>query len=135
MGGMTEHPDYDSVCSGRSGHAEVVQVAFDPALIQYPTILDWFWRSHDPTTLNRQGNDVGTQYRSAIFFHSEEQRQQAEESREAYQKRLSSPIVTEIVPAAVFYEAESYHQDFTNRNPSHSYVRHVILPKLSKLGL
>lgn len=134
MGGATHAPDYDSVCSGRTGHAEVVQVAFNPELVQYPAILEWFWKSHDPTTLNRQGNDVGTQYRSAIFYHSEEQRQLALESREGYQKRLTSPIVTEIVQAGVFFEAEAYHQDFTRRNPSHPYVQHVIMPKLRKLG-
>ncbi|MGH7150906.1 MAG: peptide-methionine (S)-S-oxide reductase MsrA, partial [Planctomycetota bacterium] len=122
---------------GTTGHAEVVQVTFDPKRISYATLLDWFWRLHDPTTLNRQGTDVGTQYRSAVFYHSEEQRKAAEASLEAVEKAgaFDDPIVTEIVAAGPFYSAEDYHQDYYRANKEQGYCRAVIAPKLGKLGL
>ena len=135
MGGTTKRPTYEQVCSGATGHAEVVQVDFDPARIGYDTLLDWFWRLHDPTTLNRQGNDVGTQYRSAIFFHSPEQRAVAEKSKAAAQQSFSSPIVTEITPASDYFAGEAYHQDYYRQNRTQGYCRVVIRPKLEKLGL
>lgn len=112
-----EKPTYEDVCTGRTGHAEVVQVEYDPARVTYATLLDTFWTNHDPTTLNSQGPDVGTQYRSAIFFHSEEQRIAAEESREQLNNsgKLRRPVVTEITPASSFYEAEEYHQRYLEK--------------------
>jgi len=121
-GGATENPSYEDVCTGRTGHAEVVQVEFDPARVSYEALLDVLWANHDPTTMNRQGPDVGTQYRSAIFFHSDEQREQAEASknRAAESSRFTRPIVTEITAAAPFYRAEDYHQQyFAKRGISH----------------
>ncbi|MCI0588088.1 MAG: peptide-methionine (S)-S-oxide reductase MsrA [Planctomycetes bacterium] len=137
MGGKVANPSYKQVCSGTTGHAEVVQVTFDPKRISYATLLDWFWRLHDPTTLNRQGNDMGTQYRSAVFTHSEEQRKAAEASLEAVEKSgaFEDPIVTEIVAAGPFYSAEAYHQDYYRGNREQGYCRAVIAPKLDKLGL
>lgn len=135
MGGSVENPTYEQVCSGRTGHAEVVQVRFDPSRIRYEELLDWFWRSHDPTTLNRQGPDVGTQYRSVIFYHDEAQREAAERSKADAQARFSSPIVTEIAPAGTFWEAENYHQDYYRLNGEAPYCRVMIAPKLKKLGL
>jgi len=137
MGGHVKDPSYEQVCSGTTGHAEVVQVRFDPSVLSYSDLLAWFWRLHDPTTLNRQGNDVGTQYRSAIFYHSDEQERVAEASREQAQRSgdFSDPIVTEIVPAADFYSAEGYHQDYYQQNKRQNYCRFVIAPKLDKLGL
>lgn len=135
MGGSTANPDYKAVCSGTTGHAEVVQVTFDPRRIGYEQLLGWFWRLHDPTSLNRQGNDKGTQYRSAIFTHSDAQRQAAERSRTAAQGAFVLPIVTEITPASRFYEAEDYHQDYYRKNPNESYCQAVIAPKLGKVGL
>jgi peptide-methionine (S)-S-oxide reductase len=135
MGGRLERPTYKQVCAGDSGHAEVVQVSFDPARIPYAELLDWFWQLHDPTTLNRQGADVGEQYRSAIFYHSEEQRAEAERSRAAAAADFEDPIVTEITPAEAFYEAEDYHQDYYRGNREQGYCRAVIRPKLKKLGL
>lgn len=134
MGGKISKPTYKEVCSGLTGHAEVIQITFDPAVISYQEILEVFWNTHDPTTLNRQGNDAGTQYRSAIFYHSEAQREIAE----AYKKQLdtsgvfTSPIVTEIVPAVVFYPAEEYHQDYYNQNGSQPYCQFVVRPKVEK---
>jgi peptide-methionine (S)-S-oxide reductase len=122
-GGFTQNPTYEEVCSGRTGHAESVRVVFDPAKISYGELLRVFWESHDPTQGMRQGNDVGTQYRSAIFFHSQEQEAEAEASRAAYQKRLSDAgygeITTQIVPAGEFYFAEDYHQQYLSeaKNP------------------
>jgi len=113
-GGKTEGPTYKDVCSGRTGHAEVVLVEFDPALISFKDLLDIFWANHDPTTLNRQGPDVGEQYRSAVFFFDEEQEKVARDSKEKLQNsgKLKKPVVTEITPAATFYAAEEYHQKY-----------------------
>lgn len=135
MGGASRNPSYREVSAGESGHAEVVQVVFDPAKVTYEALLDWFWKSHDPTTLNRQGADEGTQYRSAIFVHGPEQRAAAERSKAAAQARFEDPIVTEIADAAPFTEAEDYHQDYYRQNRAQSYCRAVIQPKLKKLGL
>jgi peptide-methionine (S)-S-oxide reductase len=131
-GGKTEDPTYRQVCGGDSGHAEVVQIEFDPAQISLAKLLDWFWMAHDPTTLNRQGNDVGTQYRSVIFYHSDAQRTVAEQSKAAAQKELAAPIVTEIVSLKKFYPAEDYHQDYFRKNPSNAYCQATIPPKLKK---
>lgn len=135
MGGTTPNPTYEQVCSGRSGHAEVVQVTFDPAKVGYDALLEWFWKAHDPTTLNRQGADEGTQYRSAIFVHSDAQRAAAERSKAAAQAQFEDRIVTEIVPASAFTPAEGYHQDYYRGNRAQPYCRAVITPKLKKLGL
>ena len=120
-GGHTPNPTYEEVCSGRTGHAEAVRVVFDPAKVSYADLLKAFWEDHNPTQGLRQGNDVGSQYRSAIFYHSPEQKQQAEESRDAYAKRLAEAgygeITTEIVPASEFYFAEDYHQQYLHKNP------------------
>jgi peptide-methionine (S)-S-oxide reductase len=131
-GGKSENPTYKEVCSGETGHAEVIQVEFDPKTISYEKILDTFWDAHDPTTLNRQGNDNGTQYRSIILYNSEAQRDAAEKSKAAAQKRFQDPIVTEIVPLKKFYKAEGYHQDYFRSNPSQPYCRAVIQPKVEK---
>ncbi len=137
MGGHTENPTYKQICNGDTGHAEVVQVSFDPDTLSYAAVLDWFWRLHDPTTLNRQGGDVGTQYRSAIFVHSDDQRRVAEASKAAADASgaFSSRIVTEITDASTYYPAEEYHQDYYRANKSQGYCRMVIAPKLGKLGL
>lgn len=133
-GGKTSNPTYKEVCSGLTGHAEVVQITFDPNKISYDELLEVFWKTHDPTTLNRQGNDVGTQYRSVIFYHNDEQKRKAE----AYLKKLNAekvwnaPIVTEISPFAKFYKAEDYHQEYFANNPEQAYCRFVIVPKLEK---
>jgi peptide-methionine (S)-S-oxide reductase len=134
-GGLTENPTYYQICSGTTGHAEVVQLTFDPAVISFADLLYVFWRTHDPTTLNRQGADVGTQYRSAIFYHSEEQRVIAEQAKqEANASGLwSRPIVTEIVPFTTFYPAEDYHQNYYRSNPYQPYCTVVIDPKMRKL--
>jgi peptide-methionine (S)-S-oxide reductase len=134
-GGQTEDPTYKDICTGQTGHAEVVKVTFDPSVITYAELLDWFWRLHDPTTLNRQGNDRGTQYRSAIFYHSEDQRRIAETSKKDVQPSFDDPIVTEVTAAATFYPAEQYHQGYYFDNSSQGYCRMVIAPKLKKLGL
>ena len=135
MGGSVADPTYRQVCEGTTGHAEVVQVTYDPSEITYAQLLDWFWKLHDPTTPNRQGHDEGTQYRSAIFFHTPEQKAEAERAKAAAQKDFAEPIVTEIVAAAPFYEAEDYHQDYYRQNANQPYCRAVITPKLDKLGL
>lgn len=138
MGGAVANPSYRDVCTGETGHAEVVQVTFDPSTVSYAKLLDWFFKLHDPTTLNRQGGDEGTQYRSAIFFHSEAQRAAAWAKKAELEaaKAFRSPIVTEITAAATYYEADVSHQDYyrfnKNKNP---YCRVVITPKLDKLGL
>jgi peptide-methionine (S)-S-oxide reductase len=134
-GGTTDRPTYQQVCTGSTGHAEVVQVTFDPSEISYRELLDVFFASHDPTTLNRQGADVGTQYRSVIFYHSPEQRQVAEELiRDLNAQAIwPRPIVTQIVPVGPFYEAEDYHHDYYHRNPTQPYCQVVIEPKLTKL--
>ncbi len=137
MGGHKENPTYEEVCGGRTGHAEVVQVEFDPAIVSYEKLLEWFWSAHDPTEVNRQGADVGTQYRSVIFYHSEAQKQAAEASRDRLAKsgRFRKPIATAIEPAGRFWPAKESHQDYFRRNPSAGYCRVVIAPKLKKLGL
>ena len=129
--GDTEDPKYKEVCSGTTGHAEVVRVSFDPAKVSYETLLDQFWKMHDPTTLNRQGADVGTQYRSGIFYHSEEQKAKALASREKVAANYKDPIVTEIVEAREFYPAEVYHQNYFRNNPNAPYSR-FIQSKLDK---
>lgn len=133
-GGRDPNPTYEDVCGGHTGHAEVVQVTFDPARISYAEILRVFFGTHDPTTLNRQGADRGTQYRSVIFYHSEEQRRVAEDvMRDLGDKEVfDSPIVTELSPAPTFYIAESYHQEFFARNPGQGYCQVVVAPKVAK---
>ncbi len=135
-GGHVENPTYEQVCRKNTGHYEVVQIKFDPAKISYEEILTWFWKAHNPTQANGQGNDIGEPYRPAIFVHSEEQRKKAEASKAEFQKTLQAPIATKILDSAKFYSAEGYHQDYyklnKNRNP---YCRVVIAPKLKKLGL
>ena len=131
-GGSTERPTYEAVCNGTTGHAEVIQIAFDPTAVSFADILDVFFHTHDPTTLNRQGNDVGSQYRSAIFYHNEEQKRVAEETIRAMATDYRQPIVTEITPFSAFYPAESYHQDFFNRNPRQGYCQFVVSPKVDK---
>jgi peptide-methionine (S)-S-oxide reductase len=137
MGGHVDKPSYDQVCTGQTNHAEVVQITFDPEEIAFDTLLDLFWGAHNPTTLNQQGADRGTQYRSAIFSHSEEQKTVAEKSKNELDAsgQLDQPIVTEITPASVFYPAEDYHQEYYSRNKSAPYCQMVIQPKLRKLGL
>ncbi len=136
MGGDLENPTYEDICSGTSGHAEVVHVVFDPQKISLARVLDWFWEMHDPTTLNRQGNDIGTQYRSAIFYQNDEQKKIAEASKLATAKELGVPVVTEITAASRFYPAENYHQNYYRENKSKNpYCRFVISPKLRKLEL
>jgi len=134
-GGALKNPTYDDICTGMSGHAEVVQVAFDPAVISYDQLLLAFWHTHDPTTLNRQGNDVGPQYRSVIFYHTDEQKKAAEASKRKLDAARVFPglIVTEIVPAADFYRAENYHQNYYRNNPNRGYCQFIIRPKLEKL--
>ncbi len=135
-GGSVKNPTYDDICGGSTGHAEVVQVVFDPKKISYERVLAWFWDLHDPTTLNRQGNDVGDQYRSAIYYHSDEQKKIAEASKAAAKENFKDPIVTEITKATEFYPAENYHQNFYSQNKSkNSYCKFVIEPKLKKLKL
>jgi peptide-methionine (S)-S-oxide reductase len=133
-GGNTPNPTYQQVCAGNTGHAEVIQVEFDPQVISYEKILETFWEAHDPTTLNRQGNDTGTQYRSVIFYHNAAQMEVAEKSRAAARKNFSRPIVTEIAPLTVFYKAEGYHQNYYRSNPNQGYCRAVIRPKVEKFG-
>ncbi len=137
MGGEVEDPTYEQICSGTTGHAEVARITFDPDVLSYEELLRWFWKLHDPTTLNRQGNDVGTQYRSVIFTHSPEQRATAEASRKAADASgvFTDPIVTEIADATTFYEAKGSHQDYYRQNKEQPYCRFVIAPKLDKLGL
>jgi peptide-methionine (S)-S-oxide reductase len=134
MGGHLDNPDYQAVCTGTTGHAEVVQVTFDPAAITYREILEIFFAIHDPTTRDRQGNDTGTQYRSAIFYHDEAQRQTAEQMvRElGAQGVWPAPIVTEVAPAGAFYRAEDYHQEYFQNNPRQPYCAYVVAPKVQK---
>jgi peptide-methionine (S)-S-oxide reductase len=133
-GGATPNPSYRDVCSGMTGHAEVVQITFDPGQISYKELLEIFFTIHDPTTLNRQGNDIGTQYRSAIFYHDLEQKAVAEQVvREMEAAHIwSRPIVTEIAPLKAFFPAEEYHQDYFKRNPAQPYCQVVIAPKVAK---
>lgn len=132
-GGHTKNPTYKEVCTGETGHAEVAQIEFDPARISFEKLLEVFWEAHDPTTLNRQGADAGTQYRSVIFYESEAQKAAAEKSKAGAAKKFSRPIVTEIVPLTQFYKAEGYHQDYFRNNQNAPYCRAVIRPKLEKL--
>jgi len=134
MGGQLANPTYEAVCSGTTGHAEAVQVTFDPAATDYRDILHVFFAIHDPTTLNRQGNDVGTQYRSAIFYHDDRQRAIAEEViRELNAEQIwPSPIVTEVAPASTFYKAEAYHQEYFRNNPRQPYCAYIVAPKVQK---
>jgi peptide-methionine (S)-S-oxide reductase len=133
-GGPIDNPTYREVCNGTTGHAECVRITYDPAKVTYPELLEAFFRSHDPTTLNRQGNDIGTQYRSVIFYQNEEQRQWAETAKAELNRSgaYSNPIVTEISPAETFYPAEAYHQNYFKNNPSQGYCTFVIAPKLDK---
>jgi len=134
MGGRSAHPTYQDVCSGTTGHVEVVEITFDPALIGYRDVLEVFFATHDPTTLNRQGNDSGTQYRSVIFYHSPEQRVTAEEViRElTAEKVYADPIVTAVEPATEFYPAEDYHQQYFENHPYQPYCAFVVAPKVQK---
>ena len=132
-GGTTENPTYEEVCSETTGHAEVTEIVFDPAKISYNQLLDVFWQAHDPTTLNRQGADVGTSYRSIILYRDDKQRLEAEKSKIGAQQNFHHPIVTEIVPLKKFYPAEGYHQKYYDNNPDASYCQIVIAPKLEKL--
>ncbi len=133
-GGDVPNPSYELVCTGRTGHAEVVQITFDPAVISYRELLEVFFTVHDPTTLNRQGADVGTQYRSVIFYHSPEQRATAEDviADVARQGWYNDPLVTQLAPYETFYPAEDYHQQYFERNPFQGYCRVVIAPKVAK---
>lgn len=134
MGGQSTNPTYEQICTGRTGHAEVIQVKFDPAIISFRGILEVFFAVHNPTTLNRQGNDAGTQYRSAIFYHTAEQKAVAEQVIQSVGggKVWDDPIVTEVAPATTFHAAEEYHQEFFKRNPHQGYCMAVVSPKLSK---
>jgi peptide-methionine (S)-S-oxide reductase len=132
-GGQTDNPTYEDICTGKTGHAEVVKIEYDPEKISYDKIIDLFWDAHDPTTLNRQGADVGTQYRSIILTQNDEETRIANASKDRAQAKIKSPIVTEIVQLEKFYPAEDYHQDFYRENPMHPYNMAVIRPKLQKL--
>jgi peptide-methionine (S)-S-oxide reductase len=132
-GGRTADPTYEQVCTGATGHAEVTQIEFDSAKISYAKLLDVFWQAHDPTTLNQQGADQGTQYRSIILYHGDAQKAAAEKSRADAQKNFKHPIVTEIAPFTKFYRAEDYHQEYYDHNTSAAYCQIVIAPKLEKL--
>ena len=133
-GGHVENPTYEQVVTGRTGHAEVCQIQFDPDQISFEDILEVFFNTHDPTTLNRQGNDIGTQYRSVIFYHTDEQRETAERIKAELDTSgtWKNPIVTEIVPIKKFYKAEDYHQNYYRNNPNQGYCQLVIAPKLRK---
>ncbi len=134
-GGSKENPSYTAVSTGTTGHAEAIQLTFDPNIISYSHLLDIFWATHDPTTLNKQGADVGTQYRSVIFYHDEDQKRVAEESKDTMETsgKLSDKIVTEIVPYTTFYKAEDYHQNYYDQNQGATYCSLVIDPKIQKL--
>lgn len=136
-GGRVKNPTYKEICAGDTGHAEAIKIDFDPATITYEKLLDVFWTAHDPTQLNRQGNDVGEQYRSVIFYEGDAQRAAAKASKEkiAASGHFSKPIVTGIEPAGIFYPAESYHQGYYRNNREQGYCQFVIRPKLEKLGL
>lgn len=132
MGGNIEHPTYEQVCGGKTGHAEVVQITFDPANVSYRDILQVFFAIHDPTTRDRQGNDVGPQYRSVVFYHSDEQLRIAEQVLRESEQHFAVPIVTEIQPVSTFYIAEAYHQEYFRNNPNAGYCAYVVAPKVSK---
>ena len=133
-GGQTADPSYEDICTGKTGHAEVIQVIYDPKVVTYVELLEVFWKTHDPTTLNRQGSDVGTQYRSVIFYHNDEQRELAERYKHELDQSglFADAVVTEITPMGVFYPAEDYHQNYYQRNPRQPYCVAVIGPKLEK---
>jgi len=135
MGGQIENPSYEAVCSGTTGHAEVAQITYDPDIISFEELLEVFWQTHDPTTLNRQGNDVGTQYRSAIFFHNQQQMQAAEKYKQALAESgaWDAPVVTEVNALETFYPAEDYHQNYYNSNGGQPYCTFVVKPKVDKL--
>ncbi len=135
MGGTTVNPTYQQICTGKTGHAEVIQIAYDPQVVSYEKLLEVFWATHDPTTLNRQGYDTGTQYRSVVFFHDDQQRQLAEKWKSKLDQSglFKDPIVTEITAAGPFYEAEDYHQDYFRNNPDAPYCQANIPSKLQKL--
>jgi|TARA_B100000475_G_scaffold2483_1_gene2164 peptide-methionine (S)-S-oxide reductase len=137
MGGKIPNPTYEQICTGRTGHAEVIKVEFDTDKISLDKVLAVFWKAHDPTTLNRQGADIGTQYRSAIFYHNETDKLVADKSKKMADKtgEFKRPIVTEVTKASIFYKAEEYHQNYFNLNSNAPYCRAVIWPKLLKLGL
>ena len=134
-GGHVANPSYEAVCSGATGHAEAIQITFDPTEISYEQLLEVFFATHDPTTLNRQGHDAGTQYRSAIFYHNEAQKETAEKVIEEVNRSdaYADPVVTEVTPFDAFYEAEDYHQNFYNRNKTYPYCSVIIDPKVQKL--
>jgi len=134
MGGHTENPTYEEVCTGNSGHAEVIQIDYDENVLNYKDLLGVFFKTHDPTTLNRQGNDIGTQYRSEIFYHNTQQKEEAEQFVQDLkdQNVFDDPIVTQISPAGTFYEAEDYHSNYFLRNPNQPYCAAVIKPKVDK---
>jgi peptide-methionine (S)-S-oxide reductase len=132
-GGTTANPTYQEVCTGETGHAEVIQIQFDPAVISYEKLLEIFWEAHDPTTLNRQGDDAGTQYRSIILYSDEAQKAAAEKSKAEAARHFTAPIVTQIVPLQKFYPAEAYHRNYYNLHSNQKYCRFVIGPKLRKL--
>jgi peptide-methionine (S)-S-oxide reductase len=134
-GGAEPNPSYEAVCTGNTGHAEVIQVEYDPETISYAELLDLFWGCHDPTTLNRQGGDVGTQYRSVILYHDAEQQAEAMRSKAAVASDFADRLVTEIFPLSKFYPAETYHQGYYQRNREASYCQIVIRPKLRKLEI
>jgi peptide-methionine (S)-S-oxide reductase len=134
-GGTTANPTYRQVTSGSTGHAEVVKITYDPSIISLEKVLEWFWKAHDPTTLNRQGADIGTQYRSAIYYYNEDQKSVVEASVKNAQEDFSRPIVTEVKAMGDFYVAEDYHQDYYANNPNYGYCQVVIEPKLRKLGI
>ena len=134
-GGKIPNPTYKQICTGTTGHAEVIKITFDPSTISYAKILEIFGNCHDPTTLNRQGADVGTQYRSTIMYLNDMQKETALEWKAKLSEKLVDPVVTEIVPSPVFYPAEDYHQDYYRKNPNQGYCNFVIRPKLKKLNL
>ncbi|NHH89863.1 peptide-methionine (S)-S-oxide reductase MsrA [Pseudoalteromonas sp. MB47] len=131
-GGEIENPSYQQICTGLTGHAEVVQLDFDCSIVSYNTLLEMFFTLHDATQLNRQGNDVGTQYRSVIYYHNEQQKAESQAMIDALQKQIREPIVTELSPLTNFYPAEQYHQDYYNENPNQGYCSILIAPKLAK---
>ena len=136
-GGNVENPTYEQVCTGETSHAEVVKINYDPNKTSFETLLEWFWSCHDPTTLNRQGRDIGTQYRSVIFYENENQKSKANKSKKDVDSSgiFENPIVTEIHALDVFYPAEDYHHDYYNNNPDAGYCAYIIRPKLEKLKL
>ncbi|MBQ4846487.1 MULTISPECIES: peptide-methionine (S)-S-oxide reductase MsrA [unclassified Pseudoalteromonas] len=131
-GGHTPEPTYKAICQGDSGHAEVVEVSFDSTMVNYDTLLAMFFTLHDPTQLNRQGNDIGTQYRSVIYYHDEYQHRTISDTITNIQQQISAPIVTEVSEAQTFYAAEDYHQDYFNENPNQGYCSMLIAPKIAK---